>query len=251
MLLKAHKDVGQRLLLAGLPLNYVQRVVDELRDHAVDVEVAESCSGSNSNQSSCDLSNSDSENLDDKCLGVETELLANQFVTSYRTSKWIRRLPGICWLLFPVPLCLLTLLAWYAVSISVLELFFIDVFDEPFLPAGSTLLLEIVFYSGKLIAPVLAAWLLIKTQFYAGISQRGKVAGFVVLAIMFFFTMSDLALPTGVETTELTLTVDVERDMSLSFLFWQLGQTAVVLAILTVECIRWRFQASCAWLSNS
>lgn len=241
MLLKAHSDLGQQLLEAGLPLNYVQRVVDELRDHAADKA---EWLDSDSDQSSSD-------SLDDNCIGVETELLANQFVTSYRTSTWFRRLPGICWLLLPVPLCLLTLLVWYAVSIWVLELFFIDVFDELFLSARSTMMLEIVFYSGKLIAPVFAAWLLLKAQLYAGISQRGKVAGFVVLAVMFFFTMSDFALPTGIETTELTLSLDMERDMSLGILFWQLSQTAVVLAILTVESIRWRLQATCAWLANS
>ena len=231
MLPSVHRKIGRRLLRAGLPPVYVQRVVDELREHAIDKE---------------------HRHYEDsgRCLGVESDTLADQFVTSYRSAKWFRRLPAFCWILFPIPLCIVSHLVSHAITIAPL-LVLVNFFDKPWLSAGEAMLVEGVFYATKLIGPVIAAWLLVHAQYKAAVSYRTKVAGFFVLAIMFFFTMSDLVLYAAAGARSLTLSFDMDREMSLGLLAWQLAQVAIVLAVLMVEVIRWTWRTSGEWLANA
>ena len=218
--------VAVRLLRAGLPINYVDRVVCELKDHVVDESQF-------SEAQACDAL------VNSRVLGVDAETLASQFIVSYRKANWFRRLPKFCWLFAPVPVCLLTYLAWYVASLTVLELVF-GIFERPSISPTALTLLEGVYYAGKLTSPAIAGWLLVNAISRAGISWRVKAASALVLAFMFLITSSDLTLPSSAAGTTLVLTIDFEQELNASMVCWQVAQSAVVLLILLSEFLRLR-----------
>lgn len=238
MLLSVHREVGRRLLGAGLPLSYVKRVIAELDDHAIDAE-ASCVYESRTVDSEAGLGNDDAR----ACLGVETDLLVKQFVCSYRMATWFRRLPGFCWLLLPIPLCLITWPVWYASNVILLEQF-VEIDNLSVLPFEARVL-EGMFYAGKLIVPLIASWLLIKAQLMAGIAHRVRIVGFCVLSLMFFFTVSDLTLPSVVDMS-MELSVAIDGKVPPHLWVWQAAQAAIVLVVLCVEGGRWRRQTSAA-----
>lgn len=201
------KRLEARMLRAGLPCSYVQRTVCELHDHA-----------ESSSQGHWQ------DNADE---------LANDFVNSFRQSKWYRRVPSMFWLLLPIPLGVLTSVATFAIGIIALEIS-TDALERKQHVGLDSYALPWLFYAGLLIAPLIAVFLQFKIMEKVGRPHWVRRCSLAILMLFFFATIADYQSPSEFQEGHLHIEFSDESIAKIS-LFTSCVQVAMIAGVAWIE----------------
>ena len=220
-------ELTSQMFRAGLPTDYIARSCLELSDHVVESE-------RHGKDKRCGAE-------DCAVLSAEPKELASQFISTFRASTWYGRLPSPVWFLAPVVVSLGVCLAFYCSILITLDAVFdaASPSDQPWNPG----FMMWFFYTGKLVTPVIATFLLLRMTFSAGVVGWLKGTSIVLLALMFAITCTDFQLPTATTPGTFRLMIEMSDSVgSLSGVVWQLAQAMVVLVIGVTEAMRRRHQ---------
>ena len=196
------KELKQQLNRSGLPLGYVKRSLLEIDDHLMEAH----------QNSTTDLATDG--------LGVSPDELANQFRESFCKSKWYRRVPTLCWFLIPIPVCWITCLLFYIPSLLLVEFSCSWPGMAPDWSIGA-MQLEWLFYTGKVVTPVIAAFLLVKIFEQVAAPRWVWIGSFVMLCIGFMITLTAVTLPTATSPPSFTIMTEPENGFADSVIAWK------------------------------
>ena len=211
--------LSSRMIRAGLPVAYVRRCVWELADH-ID-QVGES--GSMTTEISEDSSTA----------------LADQFVDSYRSAKWLRRLPAIVWTLVPVPLGVIVCVAYYATGLALIGTCTSALEREDHV-GFSAHLLPWLYYVGQFVTPMIAMFVLQKLLATSGRTNWVGRISVVVLAFLFLATESSFQVPSVHQEGHLHVTISDETLADLSLASQQIVQVMIIVMIFVIDSARER-----------
>ncbi len=212
-------EFATRLQRAGLPREYVTRSILELNDHSLELRSEPDSAGRRGITHSIDG-------------------LADEFVRSYRSARWHRRLPSWSYILLPLPLSMAICLSFYLAGMLAVELT-VDSLDPQSNPTMKQLLVpSAIFYFGKFLTPLVSAILLLRILKTAGRPAWVRNCSTLALAAVFFATYTEMSLPTASRHGSLILSI--ESDRLAQSLAWQCLQAITVLA---TACV-WRLMYS-------
>ena len=212
--------LGQKLRRAGLPRKYIQRTLSELKDHLLEAEADGSSEAD----------------------AILVDSLASQFIQSYRTASWYRRMPSFVWIPLAFPFAIVFCLAFYMfllVPVATLRGWFADDFHATML---DVVLLNSLFYIGKVLAPLLAGVVFISILKKTGRPLWVTFASMMGLSLAFLLITTDMSM--SLARSEGSLSLGLETDDIEQLSHWPFVQSFVIVTTLAVglfwERLAWR-----------